>query len=362
MPSPLIPEKPLAFSPELAATIGLEEAILLATLADILWHSELPAPASWTDANPARLARLLPFWLPADIHRISQSLAAQGILRTEGPAYDGRRPLRFTLDAAQSGSPAARYPAAAATPRPVAAPAAPGASPMRPDWQPTPDTVRQLAMHSIPADFIAAQVAEFVIYWRDRKEAAHSWDARFYRQVLRSWREAEVRFPAGPEAEASPMRSHWHPQPDTISILMKSGIPGDFIEECLPEFVLYWSERGDARKTWNSDFIQHVRRQWLHLTESLAHEKEPRVIPDRWQPGDDVFDILAMANIDAAFARDLVPAFVLYWKEAGKPHRSWNSKFLQHVKHQWAKAQQTEKSYAEQFIDTYTDTSWADHL
>jgi len=351
MASPLIPETILTVSAELAATIGLEEALLLGVLNDIALHQ---APG-WARATPAQLERLLPFWQAADIDAISQRLKDKGILQLSATAYTGQTPLQYHL-----GEPARTAPATA--PAPATTPARHGGMPAH--WQPSTDVCRQLKLQNIPQPFIDAQVPEFVLYWQSRDSGfVPSWDARFYRHVVRAWREEEVKFPIQPEQTPAPMHRHWQPDADAIAILMQGGIPGDFIEEALPEFVLYWMERGDTRNTWNASFIQHVRRQWLRLTESLAHEKEPRVIPGQWQPDSEVFDILTMANIDNAFARSLVPEFVMYWKETGKPHASWNSKFLRHVKYCWArKDEHSDKNYAERFFDTYTDTSWADHL
>ena len=46
MASKLVPERPLVFSPTLAATIGLEEAILLQVLLDFAAHRPAQLPES----------------------------------------------------------------------------------------------------------------------------------------------------------------------------------------------------------------------------------------------------------------------------------------------------------------------------
>ena len=46
----------------------------------------------------------------------------------------------------------------------------------------------------------------------------------------------------------------------------KGGINTNFIEDAIPEFVLYWKERGDKSNTWDSKFVQHVKRQWNFYT------------------------------------------------------------------------------------------------
>jgi hypothetical protein len=138
--------------------------------------------------------------------------------------------------------------------------------------------------------------------------------------------------------------------------------------------VLYWQERGDTTTTWNTKFIQHVKRQWARFTSTLQHDTEPKRIPADWQPSDDVFDILKLAMIDADFARRLVPEFVLYWKESNQLYSSWNTKFLQHVKYCWAnqhlrvshEGQQntagTNSPATSSFVAKHTDRSWADGL
>jgi hypothetical protein len=110
-----------------------------------------------------------------------------------------------------------------------------------------------------------------------------------------------------------------------------------FVEDSIPEFVVYWQERGDVGRTWNSKFIQHVKRQWMRYNSALEHDTEPKRIPDNWQPGKDVYDVLKLANIDLKFAQQQVTEFVLFWRDSNQVYASWNTKFLQHVKYHWAK-------------------------
>jgi hypothetical protein len=139
---------------------------------------------------------------------------------------------------------------------------------------------------------------------------------------------------------ALPMFREWQPSLDALEILTKSGISNAFIEDCVPEFVLYWQERGEALKTWNTKFIQHIRNQWERYTNATRFDSEPRRIDANWQPNSDVYDVLTFANIDVDFARQLVPEFVMYWRESNRVQTSWNSKFLQHVKYRWAQRHQ----------------------
>ena len=54
--------------------------------------------------------------------------------------------------------------------------------------------------------------------------------------------------------------------------------------------------------TWDSKFIQHVRRQWQFFTGMMEQDSMPRIIPTNWKPKESVYDVLQMANIDRPFA------------------------------------------------------------
>ncbi len=203
-------------------------------------------------------------------------------------------------------------------------------------WRPSTDTLNQLAQHGIGEAFAMEQLASFVTYWRERKEAHRSWGAKFVQHTMFKWRDYQA-------AQAkkdlnTAMTAAWKPSPDAMDVLTRhAGISRDFVEDAIPEFVLYWQERGDAAKTWNSKFIQHVRMQWNKFTRAIEHHTEPHPISATWQPSNDVYDILRLANIDTHFAKALIPEFILYWKESNQVHHSWNTRFLQHAKRQWAK-------------------------
>ena len=73
-----------------------------------------------------------------------------------------------------------------------------------------------------------------------------------------------------------------------------------------------------------------------------VNEKDdvPFKIDTDWLPNEDFYDVLTLTNIPKEFADSTLSEFILYWKETGQSHNSWNSKFLQHVKFQWQKQKQ----------------------
>jgi hypothetical protein len=245
-------------------------------------------------------------------------------------------------------------------------------------WTPSEDLLQLMAMnHTIPRQFALDQLEDFVFYWRERGETSHAWENKFRQHVISAWRRQQQH-----QAEAfrvpvtTTLDNNWRPSADAMEIMERAEIDPDFIEQAIPEFILYWRERGTNPRELNSRFIQHIRIQWSKYTSSMEHSTEPKRIHEQWQPAEDVFDILRLSHIDTEFARTLLPEFIVYWRDSNQAHTSWNSKFLQHVKHHWAKRHQIEQaghSHAghqgtsttgrtrdRSLQQDLTDTSWAD--
>ncbi|HEY8384887.1 MAG TPA: DnaT-like ssDNA-binding domain-containing protein [Porticoccaceae bacterium] len=362
----LLPERHLLVSPQLAATLGLEEALLYQLLAECqaICRGEIHRGEAWFSLDCQQLQTLLPFWSSQDIRRISHSLRDKGVLAIDSLPFGIDTEFRFAFT---TGNPAGL----ARTER-----RAPERTPTRllhPDWVPAPDVVAQLVQYGIPHDFIEQQIAEFVTYWSERREPRHSWNAKFLKHVLRLWREEEARSAQrGRETLMDPL---WQPSPDAVRILVEqAGINRNFVEDAVPEFILYWRDRGERRSTWNSDFVRHVKRQWARFTASLEHDSDPCPLDSNWQPSNDLYEVLSLANIPREFALSELPAFVLFWRENGHATNSWNTKFLQHVKRQWARqATEGERNHERRqssgapvstrhrsLVDDLSDRSWAD--
>ncbi len=332
--TPLVPERMLVFSPSLAATIGLEEAVLLHALHDLSMCQPKRHAQHGYEADVLTLEQLLPFWDRRELQRISKNLADKGVLQIESAPLTHAETLRYRF-AAESQPEPARAPTRTA---PVARAGAAGL--LGNNWRPDEDLLQLLALnHSIPRAYALDQLEDFILYWRERGEVSHAWGSRFRQHVLRQWRQHEQQEapPAPTASRATPdLEQSWYPSADALQILERANVSREFIDDAVPEFVLYWRERGTNDGTWNSKFIAHIRRQWARYENTLEHELEPRPISTNWQPNEDVYDILRMENIDIAFACEMLPEFILFWRDAGTPHRSWNTKFLQHVKYQWA--------------------------
>lgn len=202
--SRLVPESQLLFCAELAAAIGLEEAVLLQQLKGLYRHQ--PATrrdgVAWLHISHAYLLDLLPFWdLPA-LLRLCDGLERIGLLRV-----DRGNAARYCLLIAIDEPPAAgqeRVAAPAPATMPAAPPAAPAAAvarreapaaprrgegePLSRDFQPSEDMLELLErFHGVPRGFALAQLEDFTLYWRERGSAGHAWQNKFKQHVQFQW-------------------------------------------------------------------------------------------------------------------------------------------------------------------------------
>ena len=365
MNSTLVPERPLLISPTLAATIGLEEAVMLHVIGELIAMSAFTGAEGeaeqWIELDAARLQRALPFWAPIDIRRVQSTLREQGLLLVEEGSAPGAQ--RFAIDDGQvskqqpsKGLPVYTQPPSShgsgfvtLTSNGNGAQAHPATSNgaatlIPPNWQPEDTWIKQCQQHNIPEEFLRAALPEFVQYWRDRGQARFSWGNAFYKHVLKLWREEQTR--RGAFEQASEMSSSWRPSEQALSILHNAGVNPHFIEDAIPEFVLYWEERGSAdgkgSGPWNTRFIEHIRRQWARYSAMQGFDDTPRPISANWTPSADFYETLQLAEIDADFANARVAEFVLYWRDSQQAKASWNTTFLQFVKAEWARQLQRE--------------------
>jgi hypothetical protein len=364
-----IPERQLVFSPSLAQTIGLEEAILLQHLGELFAHRDTQQHGgyAWLRVERSWLLETLPFWSPVDLHRVTRSLVDKGLILVESPPLHEADELVFAINESRSGL---RRGTDAAPQHRHLGPA--GAGLLAPGWTPSEDLLQLLGLnHGIPRQFALDQLEDFVCYWRERGEVSHAWENKFRQHVLSRWRQSQQdtgeRFRPPEEA----LTDDWYPSEDALEILERTGVTRAFIDDAVPEFVLYWREHNPREKALNSKFIQHIRRQWARYTSSLSHDTEPTRIPEDWCPSEDVFDILKMSHIDPAFAESLLPEFIMFWKDSNKLYKSWNTKFLQHVKYHWARRNQLATHGEQQgslkpgrtrdrsLAEDLTDRSWA---
>lgn len=395
--SSLIPSRQIVFSAELAATLGLEEAILLQYLSDESENmdGQVGGQFKWFQLTAQQIKQRLPFWQEADIQRVVENLRQQGVLILSSPPITESQQLRYAFNDkgdqhTQTNSQASSQTNFQANPQNMfVSPSQTGFQQNQPranaiaqSWRADENSIRLLAQQGVPAHFAHGQTGEFVQYWSERGEARHSWGSKFVSHVLYKWRDYETRqhktkpsqidstsWEATKSNEPLHLVKDWRPSTDACEILeIQAGINRNFIEDSLPEFILYWVEKGDRSNTWNARFISHVKRQWAEFEHKLKNESRPSVMAADWLPSDDVYDVLKFARIDLEFARHLIPEFVMYWRDRNEMRPSWNTLFLQFAKLQWQRQNHLDNKLKDNslkatrersLVEDLSDRSWA---
>ena len=227
---------------------------------------------------------------------------------------------------------------------------------MEKNWEPDAALIDQASEYGISKSFVLSQLDDFIHLHREKSDTSYSWGVKFLRFVIKKWRSQEISDIK--QLKRKPIDQSWQPDEEAIEILIKAGISKEFIKNEIPEFILYWSEKGDVSDTWNSKFIGQVRRQWAKTQHLIDNSELPEPISSDWKPNQDFYEVLALTEIDKTFADSVLNEFILYWKETGQAHNSWNSKFFQHVKYQWQRQQGFNQSQPLNDVDRRIKSSW----
>ena len=312
----------ISFSKDVASTIGLSEAVLL----EVLKESGLKG------RNLNELQNLLSFWTEKELMEYLKSLLSKGlVLENKTQTLSS-----FSVKEIQTGG---RRESA-----------------IENSWQPEKELLDQILEYGIPEEFTYAQVEDFKHLNQEKEEKNKSWGIKFLRFVIKQWRQKETT--DNQKRKRQPIETNWKPEDEAREILVRSGVDNDFIDKEVPEFVLYWSEKKEESDIWNSKFIAHIRRQWGRFQNVNEKDDLPFKIDSKWLPNEDFYDVLTLTNIPKEFADSTLSEFILYWKETGQSHNSWNSKFLQHVKFQWQKQNQNLSSQGQNLMDKRIESSW----
>ena len=136
---------------------------------------------------------------------------------------------------------------------------------------------------------------------------------------------------------ATLIAANWQADQETIMNLAQLNIPEHFAREQTPEFVRYWRESGETQRSWGSKFIQHVKRQWAFHTRNIARQNRATVLPESWQPSQELQNQMSAEGIPIAFAQTVLKKFKLYHRQSGTSHLNWDMPFFSWAKEAWQK-------------------------
>ena len=214
------------------------------------------------------------------------------------------------------------------------------------------DVVTQAKSLGMTEEFIHFQSTLFKVSNKNF-ESDFKTNFQLLKHLIKAWRQEEKKDRT--EAEKVLIEKDWAPSEDVISILESADMDSDFIKKCIPEFIVYWKEKQFKSNEWNSIFINHVRRQWARYKNIIEDNVSPKKMTHDWMPNQNCLDVLKLARIDEKFAKDQIPEFKIYWLDSNQVMTSWNSKFIQHVKYKWFK----NNSKSSGIISRLTDKDWA---
>ena len=165
-----------------------------------------------------------------------------------------------------------------------------------PDWQPSEDTLEIVKMTSISNDFMNLKLKEFRIYWTERGQKKNNWNITFLDFIRREWAKENNSNKGLPYT----INEKWFPDEDVFDILNLSDISRDSALKYLREFILYWKDKGAAFTTWNSKFIDHVKRRHMINANMSNNEKNKEYI----EPGKYTKDFKTRKN-DTTWANEI---------------------------------------------------------
>ncbi len=305
--------KKIFFSPEIASSLGLEEAIILNLIESFKLNEEsLFIKLNFLPQEKIKnaLSKLLVLEL---IEKLNSEFVLKNSIRTNLKTENNDNELKLKV---------------------------------------SNDVLSQAKSLGMTEEFIQFQSNLFKASNKNL-ESDFKTNFQLLKHLIRTWREEEKK--ERTEAEKVLIEKDWTPSDDVISILESADMDSDFVKKCIPEFIVYWKEKQFKSNEWNSIFINHVRRQWARYKNIIEDNVSPKKMTHDWVPNQNCLDVIKLARIDEKFAKDQIPEFKIYWLDSNQVMTSWNSKFIQHVKYRWFK----NNSKSSGIISRLTDKEWA---
>jgi len=142
-----------------------------------------------------------------------------------------------------------------------------------PSWMPSKEALEILKMSQVSEEFHQNKLREFKLYWQERGQERNNWNTSFIDYIRREWAKDQSSNKGLPFS----INSDWVPSEDVYDILELSDISKESSLKYLSEFILYWKENGSAFSTWNSKFIEHVKRRHIG-NQKIDHEENKKHI------------------------------------------------------------------------------------
>ena len=79
------------------------------------------------------------------------------------------------------------------------------------------------------------------------------------------------------QRKATPIPPDWRPGERVLDWATKRGMTHTWVEAQIEEFLVYWTDTGEHRKSWDATFINRLQALQANQAKGQAHETEPRL-------------------------------------------------------------------------------------
>ena len=150
----------------------------------------------------------------------------------------------------------------------------PQGAPMHDTWQPDAHTLNYLNVsYGIDSDFIRECIPEFIHKWIEKKAIHSQWGQTFAEHVIEQWRFVQEGINRNPVKQL--INKNWRPSADCMDIVrVQLDIDPHFIERAIPEFILYWTNRGEPMHSWDNIFLRHIKHVWAAHLKGNNNERQ----------------------------------------------------------------------------------------
>ncbi len=77
--------------------------------------------------------------------------------------------------------------------------------------------------------------------------------------------------------KATPIPPDWRPGERVFDWAAKRGMTRTWVEAQIEEFLVYWGDTGERRKSWDATFINRLQALQASQPRDQSHEPEPRL-------------------------------------------------------------------------------------
>ena len=143
-------------------------------------------------------------------------------------------------------------------------------TPMTTKWRPAKEVFEVVKFGGVSKEFVESVLPEFRLYWTEKKILKDNWNKILIDHIRREW-----------AANSQPnkglpflMHDEWQPSQEALDVLQMAEISERKALEYLKPFILFWKDSGRAFKSWNSKFVEFVRRRELSDNEYSKFKDE----------------------------------------------------------------------------------------